>query len=154
PVQSTGPLGANLQNTYALLNSTGVFLPPTPAGASAALAEANATFDVTSATNPLQWAAQANVANPLKAASYPIAGFTWLDFYQCYSNAGSEAGVLGAIQSYLGYFHFTPAANSIMNSNGFADIPGDAGTIGTWLGDINYLLTTSAAKWGNGCSGC
>lgn len=156
-----GPAAANLQNQWDLNaaayaaatggTSAATWEPPSPGGATTAVSSATAQFDATNIADPLAWSSIGVIPNPQVQGAYPIAGFTWLDFYQCYSNSGTETGVLGAIQSYLGNFHYSSIAGKIFNSNGFAGIPGDASTLGTWLGDIDYLMTQSSAAWIN-CS--
>jgi phosphate transport system substrate-binding protein len=148
----TAPKAANIQNQYGYING-GQFLPPTPAGATISFEAAQvASIDLTSVTNPLAWSAAGVIANPTVSGAYPIAGVTWLDFYQCYSNAGSEAQVLPSIQSFLS-FVYGNTGTSILLANGFAAVPGDSGTGGTWLGDIAYLVDGSSSKLGGNCSG-
>jgi ABC-type phosphate transport system substrate-binding protein len=135
---TTGLATANLQSQYDIDNNTGLFQPPTPAGAATAVSAANPTFDATSIVNPINWSRQGVVPNPLLPNSYPISGFTWLDFYQCYSTSD-----LGSITSYLTYHYNDAGAQAILNSNGFAAIPSN------WLTLVNTLTQTSASAMGN-----
>lgn len=157
PVQSSGPAAANVQSQYDITNSTGLFQPPTGAGAVVAMAEAVPSFNGTSVTNPLEWSQLGVRPNPQSGPNgsspnaYPISGFTWIDLYQCYSSTGSEAGVLGDIQSYL-TFHYNPnQGGAVMAANGFADIPGVYNDASTWVGAIYYLVAQSSSRFGANC---
>jgi phosphate transport system substrate-binding protein len=136
-----GPGGlatANLQSQYDIDNNTGAFQPPTATGSATAMAAANPTFDDTSIQNPINWSRQGVVRNPLLPGSYPISGFTWLDFYQCY-----KAADLVAIQAYVTYHYTDYGAQNILNANGFAAIPAN------WQSAVGALLFSSASAMGN-----
>jgi phosphate transport system substrate-binding protein len=144
PATTAGLPVASLQSQYDIDNSTGAFQSPTPAGAATAMSAANPTFDSNSILNPINWSRQGVVPNPLLPNAYPISGFTWLDFYQCYNQAD-----LASIQTYLGYHYgnygASPAtgAEAILNGNGFAAIPQN------WLNAVNTLYQTSGSALGN-----
>jgi phosphate transport system substrate-binding protein len=141
-VDPTSLATANLQSQYDIDNSTGLFQPPTPTGAATTMSAANPTFDSNSILNPINWSRQGVVPNPLLPNSYPIAGFTWLDFYQCYASAD-----LASIQTYLTYHYGNYGtgigAEVILNGNGFAAIPAN------WLNAVNTLTQTSTSAMGN-----
>jgi phosphate transport system substrate-binding protein len=109
---------ANLESQYDIDNNTGAFQPPTLVGSLIAMSATNPTFDATSIQNPIKWSRQGVVPNPLLPNAYPISGFTWLDFYQCY-----KAADLAAIQAYITYHYTDPDAVNILNTNGFAEMP-------------------------------
>ncbi len=144
PIVSTGLKTANLQSQYDVDNNTGLFQPPTAAGAATAMSAANPTFDPTSAVGPINWSRQGVVPNPLLPSSYPIAGFTWLDFYQCYKAADQT---YTPIFQYLVYHYTDASAQNILRSNGFSPIPS------AWLNFVGYLLTASSNPMGNGGGG-
>jgi phosphate transport system substrate-binding protein len=131
PVVATGLAAANLESQYDIDNSTGAFQPPTVSGSQVAMSAANPTFDDTSRLNPINWSRQGVVPNPLLSGSYPISGFTWLNFYQCYNTAD-----LSSIQTYISYHYNDAGAQTILNANGFAPIPAN------WLNEVNTLTAT------------
>ena len=144
----SGLATANLESQYDIDNNTGKFQPPTPYGAATAMsATKNPTFDDTSILNPINWSHQGVMPNPLLPGSYPISGFTWLDFYQCY-----KAADLAAIQAYI-IFHYTNMhAQSILFTNGFASTPSYIDTPPTatsWVGAVSTLLFSSTSAMGN-----
>jgi len=143
PILVSGPATANLQDQFDLDNGTGTFEPPTAANAVTAMSSAVPNFPGTSITNPLNWSAQGVVPNPNQQGAYAISGFTWLDFYQCYDSAGD----LNALFSLLSFHYANPQANSILNANGFASIPG------SWLNAAVTLVTASSSSMGTAGSG-
>jgi phosphate transport system substrate-binding protein len=139
PAVATGLATANLQSQYDIDNGTGAFQPPTATGSATAMSAANPNFDGTSILNPINWSRQGVVPNPLLPNAYPISGFTWLDFYQCY-----KAADLTAVQAYITY-HYTDTTNvpNILNANGFAPIPQN------WLDAVTALTTASTSTMAN-----
>jgi phosphate transport system substrate-binding protein len=139
PATGGGLATANLQSQYDIDNSTGLFQPPTATGSATAMQAANPNFDSTSILNPINWSRQGVVPNPLLPNAYPISGFTWFDFYQCY-----KAADLNAIQAYLNYhYSATTDASTILSANGFAAIPAN------WLAAVNTLTLSSTSAMGN-----
>ena len=100
PATTAGLPVASLQSQYDIDNSTGNFEPPTFTGSATAMSAANPNFDSNSILNPINWSRQGVVPNPLLPSAYPISGFTWLDFYQCY-----KAADLTAVQAYISYHY-------------------------------------------------
>jgi ABC-type phosphate transport system substrate-binding protein len=138
PPSTTGLPAANLESQFDIDNNTGAFQPPTPTGASIAMSAANPNFDPTTIVNPINWSRQGVVPNPLLPKSYPISGFTWFDYYQCYRSAD-----LSAIQGYLTYHYSDPSAGTILAQNGFAPIPSN------WLSSVSDLAFNSSVALGN-----
>jgi len=138
PPATTGLAAANLESQFDIDNNTGAFQPPTITGASTAMSAANPTFDSTTIVNPINWSRQGVVPNPLLPGAYPISGFTWFDYYQCYKSAD-----LSAIQGYLTYHYSDASAQAILAANGFAPIPSN------WLSSVSDLVFSSSAAMGN-----
>lgn len=140
PANPSGPVTANLQNEWDLstnTSSTPVFIAPTVAATKAALASATPVFNSTTRGNPLAWSLQGVVPNPTQAAAYPLAGFTWLELYQCYN---SQANVPQQLASFLyGLYVGTGSAptkgvQAVIESNGFAQVPD------IWQSEVYKLL--------------
>ncbi len=153
-LSTTAPLSANLQNQYGVDNDPAnapTFVAPTAANATAAMASVSPNFPTDAAlTNPLNWSTQGIVPNPLGQNAYPIAGFTWLDMYQCYNQSTAAGNVLGTIEGYLQFFYGgynQGVAAGILNSNGFAVIPPQ------WSDALTSLVATSSARLGAGGTG-
>ena len=139
PALTTGPITANLQNEWDVSTNTSTtptFVAPTVAATSAAMASVTPVFDSSTLGNPLAWSLQGVVPNPNQQGAYPIAGFTWLEMYQCY-NSGNN------ISQQLKNFLYTLYAGGnyelILNSNGFAAVPNVWLSNGIYplLGDVN-----------------
>ena len=131
----TGLQTASLQSQFDIDNNTGLFQDPTPTGAATAMSAANPNFDSNTILNPINWSRQGVVPNPLLPGSYPISGFTWLDFYQCYTAAD-----LASIQAYLTY-HYSDSVNPVLNANGFAAVPSNPSNP-SWREQVQNLLGT------------
>lgn len=144
PVVVAGLATANLQGQYDLENSTGLFQPPTATGAANAMASAPLNFDTTNAINPLSWSREGIVPNPATAGSYPIAGFTWFDFYQCYKAADQTFPV---IYNYIVWHYTTASAQNILGANGFAPVPSQ------WVNSLAYVITGSSSTMASGQQG-
>jgi phosphate transport system substrate-binding protein len=131
PVIATGPKNANLQSNYDLVNNTGIFLPPKTATVTAAMDTdipffPPITTEANDITNPLNWSTVAVNPNPVSTGAYPLVGFTYFDFYQCFKTTNTpglaDSNNLNTIFSYL-TFHFEDAnASAIIVANGFAPI--------------------------------
>jgi ABC-type phosphate transport system substrate-binding protein len=146
PVVPAGLKTANLQNGYDAALGNLNFLPPTAAGAQIAMQAANPAFDVTTVQQPLVWSALGVEPNPFAPGAYPLAGYTWINFYQCYDPAAST-NVQFALMNYL-IFHYTnPTAQTILANNGFAPIPSN------WLNFVGYLLTAGTTPMGEAGAG-
>jgi ABC-type phosphate transport system substrate-binding protein len=103
-----------------LVNATnGTTYQPTSANTTLALTNLPAIDPATAdLTNPNTWAL--TVANP--KSGYPIAGLTYLDHVQCYSNAT----VLSKIQTFLDRHTTYSGTNDnrpLIRNNGFAPLP-------------------------------
>ncbi len=134
PALPTGLTAANLQNQWDIsTNSSGVptFVAPTLVATDAAMTSVTPSFDATTRGNPLAWSLQGVVPNPSLQGAYPIAGFTWLEMYQCY-NSGTNVPVQlsGVLYSIYG----APYVETIINLNGFVKPPY------VWLTEIYKLM--------------
>jgi phosphate transport system substrate-binding protein len=149
PVKVGGLKTANVQSQWDITASTGQFQPPTSQGAQTAMASAVPQFDNTSRINPLAWSLQGVVPNPVVPGAYPIAGFTWVEMYQCYAvHANGNNGFIW-FRTWLDYLYGSDNAHQILRDNGFAEVPG------SWTNEIYALLTdpvNGPAQHGNG--GC
>src|SRR5262249_36701226 len=114
---------------------TGQFHPPTFQGAQTAMASANPVFDSTTILNPLAWSVQGVVPNPSLPGAYPIAGFTWLEMYQCYKPHPTFVNSLTWFRTFMNYLYGSTDAHNILNVNGFGELPY------AWLVQVSTLLT-------------
>lgn len=139
PANSTGPITANLQNEWDVstnLTGTPTFVAPTVAATAASMQSITPVFDSTSISNPLAWSLQGVIPNPTLAAAYPIAGFTWLEMYQCY-NSGNN--ISQQLKNFLYELYAGGKYELIINSNGFARVPDTWMNNGIWslLGNVS-----------------
>jgi ABC-type phosphate transport system substrate-binding protein len=145
PVLATGPLPANLQSQFDFDNNTGAFQWASPARITNAMAAASLIFPTPEArANPLNWSSQGQVPNPGTPDSYPIAGFTWIDMYQCYAPTRSGGGTLSNFLNYLGFHYYDEHASQIIAANGFAAIPQ------AWRDQLVPLMTGGPSAVGSG----
>ncbi len=155
PVVATGPKNANLQNTYSINNSGGsvlAFVPPTTATVTAGM-DTNVPFfppivtEANDITNALNWSAQAINPNPVSINAYPLVGFTYLDFYQCFKTTNTpglaDSNNLNVIFSYLTYHYTDPSAAAIMTANGFAPI--SSTSLSNWYNAAVTLLSSGTS---------
>lgn len=134
-------LAANLSNVN---DASPNFLAPTGTNAAATMSQANLNaFTVANVTDPLTWS-QIGVVNNPPTGNYPLAGFTWLDFYQCYSAASGWANLM---IPYLLWHYTDPVAQGVIQANGFAPVPD------SWFFAIEYLVSGSTSRFGTGGSG-
>jgi phosphate transport system substrate-binding protein len=135
PIVPAGPQTAQLQSQYDIDNTTGLWHSPTAAGGQAAMSAVTPTFANDAArANPLNWANQGTVPNPAQPGSYPISGFSWFLFYQCYAS-GNVAAV---IPQYLTWHYSNALAANILADNGMAVPPA------AWVNQIQTLITNVA----------
>jgi len=149
PVKTGGKPTANIQSQWDITASTGQFQPPTWQGAQAAMASAQPQFTAATRVNPLAWSLQGVVPNPVVAGAYPIAGFTWIEMYQCYQNHANGNNGFIWFRTWLDYLYGSSNAHDILHDNGFAEVPGP------WVLETYSLLTdpvNGPAQQGNG--GC
>jgi hypothetical protein len=93
------------------------------------------SFDTTTRGNPLAWTAQAAVPNPGTPGAYPIAGFTWLEVYQCYAvGAGDGVNVPPFLNTLFNGLWGADSIGAIINSQGFIRPPQ------AWLNEIFNVL--------------
>jgi phosphate transport system substrate-binding protein len=125
PVKIGGMKTANIQSQYDLTVGTGQFQPPTYQGAQVAMSSATPNFATAAdRANPLAWSLQGVVPNPVVKGSYPIAGFTWIEMYQCYQpHTANGNNPLIWFTTWLNYVYGSPNAHDIMHDNGFSEIP-------------------------------
>jgi ABC-type phosphate transport system substrate-binding protein len=144
PIVPAGPQTAQLQSEYDIDNSTGLYHSPTAAGAVIAMSQASPVFNtVADRANPLNWSNQGLVPNPVLNGAYPIAGFSWFMFYQCYASAN----VAAVIPQYLIWHYSNALAASVLNDNGMAVPPA------AWVNQISTLITTTSPFGHNGDGG-
>jgi phosphate transport system substrate-binding protein len=139
PVRVGGLKTANLQSQWDLTVGTGEFQPPSYQAAQIAMASAVPTFATAAdRANPLAWSLQGVVPNPVLKGSYPIAGFSWINMYQCYQvHAGNNPLVW--LQTWMNYLYGSSNAYDILHENGFAEVPYRWNVeVYTLLGDANY----------------
>lgn len=121
---------AAIQNQYDIDNGLTAFQKPTFDKVAIAMAAAFPTFNDASRPNPLNWSRQMVVPNPVLNNAYPISGFTQLNLYQCYADAGVYNGLL----LYLNYFYGQQSAKDILHAQQFTEVPG------VWYDEIVKLL--------------
>lgn len=146
PVVAIGPLPgdglptAAIQNQYDIDNGLTAFQKPTFDKVAIAMSAQSPVFDDTSRANPLNWSRQMVNPNPVLANAYPIAGFTQLNFYQCYADVNVYSGILG----YLTWFYSNTGGvpNNILHSQQFTEVPG------VWFQEISNLLNPANATTG------
>ena len=149
PGDAQGLPVASLQNQYDIDNATGLYHLPTYQNANTAMQTAIPVFDETTRPNPLNWSRQLSVANPLLPSAYPIAGFTMLNFYQCYANPA----VYDIILTYINFHYGNGIAKNILHDQQFSEVPD------VWYNEIIRLLNpgnpvTGFNKAGEGaCAG-
>jgi phosphate transport system substrate-binding protein len=135
PVKVGGLKTANLQSQWDITTNTGLFQPPTFQGAQIAMSSAIPRFATAAdRANPLAWSLQGVVPNPVVKGSYPVAGFTWVDMYQCYQPHSNGNNPLVWFSTWLNYLYGSPNAAAILHDNGFAEVPG------VWVQEIYQLL--------------
>lgn len=139
PVVPGNPKTANLQNYNDIVNATGLFHAPTPANATTAMLGANYNMTLASMTDPLTWSTQGIAPDPVQADAYPLAGFTWMNLYQCYEPTN---GALIGLTNYLQWHFTSPEAQAILNANGFAPIPLP------WFNNAAVLAVVSDSRLG------
>lgn len=130
PVVPGGLNTANLQAQYDIDNGTGTFTPPTPQSSSIAMQSASPVFDDTTRLNPLNWSAQAVAPNPTLPGAYPIAGFSFINVYQCYA----DANVASFVPEVLRWLYADGISANIIQAAGFAVPPSN------WLQEIQKLV--------------
>jgi ABC-type phosphate transport system substrate-binding protein len=143
------PAAANLQNEWDVsTNATGTptFVAPTVAATKAAVASVTPVFDNTSRGNPLAWSLQGVVPNPTQPTAYPLAGFTWLELYQCYNSGINIPNQLSGF--IFGLYSGTGSVPSlglqaVIESNGFAQVPD------VWQAEVIKLLGDPSLAPGN-----
>ncbi len=163
PVVATGPKNANLQNTYSVNNSgSGVlpFIPPTSATVKSAMDTSVPFFPpiVTEAndiTNPLNWSAQSTNPNPVSLNAYPLVGFTYFDFNQCFKTTNTpglaDANNLNTILAYLTYHYTDASASAIVTANGFAPI--SSSSLSNWYNAIVTLVSSGSSAMNSAGTG-
>jgi ABC-type phosphate transport system substrate-binding protein len=132
PIAPSGPPAANIQSQFDLNVGNGQFEPPTTDGTSKAMGSIIPVFDNTTRGNPLAWTGQSAVPNPGAPGAYPIAGFTWMDVYQCYAAGGVNVPVF--LNTYFAGLYGADSIGLIINDNGFIRPPYP------WLVEIYNLL--------------
>lgn len=152
PVKVGGLKTANLQSQWDLTTSTGTFEPPTFQGAQVAMSSAVPNFATAAdRANPLAWSLQGVVPNPVVKGSYPIAGFTWIEMYQCYQVHSNGNNPSAWLLTWINYLYGSPNAHQILNDNGFAQVPF------LWSNEIFNLLTDATygpqTTGSGGCAG-
>jgi len=147
PANPAGPITANLQNEWDVSTNTSgtpTFVAPTVLATKAALSSVTPVFDATTRGNPLAWSLQGTVPNPTLSTAYPLAGFSWLELYQCYNSLNNVpqqlAGFLYGLYTASGT---GPGVQAIIESNGFAQVPD------VWQSEVYKLLNDPNVAPGN-----
>ncbi|MBR1089232.1 substrate-binding domain-containing protein [Bradyrhizobium manausense] len=156
PVVATGPKNANIQNSYSIANAgaPGVlaFVPPTSATVTAAMDTSVPFFppivaEANDITNTLNWSLQTTNPNPVSINAYPLVGFTYFDFYQCFKNTNTpglaDSNNLNVIFSYLTYHYTDASAAAIMSGQGFAPI--SSTNLSNWYNAAVTLLSAGSS---------
>ena len=127
---------ANLQSQWDITASTGQFQPPTFQGMQTAMNSARPQFaSAADRANPLMWSLQGVVPNPTLPGAYPIAGFTWIEMYQCYQPHANGNDPLAWLRDWLtSYLYAGGTAHAILHRDGYAEVPDP------WLAEIKALL--------------
>jgi ABC-type phosphate transport system substrate-binding protein len=137
PARTGGKQAANIESQWDITASTGQFQPPTWQGAQLAMESATPVFDDTTRGNALAWRLQGVVPNPIIPGSYPIAGFTWFEMYQCYKIHQNDNNALRWFLTSLNFLYGSSGtAYPILNANAFANVPGK------WLTEVYALLNS------------
>jgi hypothetical protein len=114
------------------------------------MASGNPHFNVIERANPLQWSLQGLVPNPISSGAYPIAGFGWVEMYQCNAvHANGNNGYLW-FRTWLDFLYGSTTAAAILRlDTGLAEVPSN------WATEIYTLLTdpTYGPTYG-GTGGC
>jgi phosphate transport system substrate-binding protein len=126
-----GPANANLQDVNAIDAKLTTFVPPTSTSVRTAMDSNIPLFpplvtEPEDITNPLNWSRQAVNPDPVLPGAYPLAGWTFMDIYQCIKTTNTpglaDANNLNILFSYLTFQYTDPDAAAIINANGFANI--------------------------------
>jgi phosphate transport system substrate-binding protein len=139
PIKAGSMATANIQNQWSVTHNQLSFVAPTAANAESTMSELNPQFPGSSITDPLAWSLQGVYPNPVQSNSYPISGFTWVVFYQCYQNHSNGNNPLNAFQTFLNYDFGGTVAGNIINGNGFSTVPFP------WLQQAYALLNSSTS---------
>lgn len=126
-------------NSANLKNSSGAFVAPTAAAASAAFGSLTppdsdnqghydaGSADPRSRANPQDWVEPASktsaLANPTAAAGYPIVGTTNMIAYTCYASAKDVAKLDGFLKWYLGSKVVSDPKAGLLAAAGLAPLP-------------------------------
>jgi ABC-type phosphate transport system substrate-binding protein len=148
PIKSGGMAVANIQNQWSVTHNALSFVAPTAANAQSTMSEINPNFPGTSITDPLAWSLQGVYPNPVQSNSYPISGFTWVVFYQCYQSHSNGNNALNAFEIFLNYDFGATVGTNIINANGFATVPFP------WLQQSYNLLNGSSGPQITGSGSC
>lgn len=160
PAVATGPKTANVQNQYSITNSLTTFIPPTTASVTAAMDTDIPFFppivsEANDITNALNWSVQMVNPNPVSVGAYPLSGFTFFDFYQCFKTTNTtglaDSNNLNTIFSYL-TFHYTDShAAAIISAQGFAPI--SPNSLSNWYNAAVTLLSSGSSAMNSAGTG-
>jgi phosphate transport system substrate-binding protein len=127
---------ANLQSQWDITAATGQFQPPTFQGMQTAMNSARLQFaSAADRANALMWRLQGVVPNPTLLGAYPIAGFTWIEMYQCYQVHSNSNNPLLWVMTWLKeYLYVHSVAHAILRRDGYAELSGP------WLAEVHNLL--------------
>ncbi|NJL08577.1 MAG: phosphatase [Methylacidiphilales bacterium] len=137
PVVSSGAKTAKLENYW------GEFVAPTPQASALAMQSASPVFDDTTRKNALIWSAQAVAPYPKSLGSYPIAGFSFINTYQCYADTNVATWLKNLLQWTWG----DAVSAQIIEDNGFAVPPNN------WLLEVQKLVFGADGINGANCAG-
>ncbi|WP_368860668.1 substrate-binding domain-containing protein [Bradyrhizobium sp. Arg816] len=148
PIDLTGPRTANLQSQWDLTAATGAFQPPTIQGGYVTMATAIPHFSAAERGNPLQWSIEGLVPNPITQGAYPIAGFSWVEMYQCYQTHANGNNAFLWFKMWLDYLYGTDAVPIMRLDDKVAEVPP------VWRNEIDMLLNDPVyGPNGSACAG-
>jgi len=157
PVVSTGPVAANV------INPLGEGMPPSAAATAAALTDSNLKAPTTLAA--AKWgqpindtlATDSTTATNFPKNAYPIVGFTFLDFYQCYSaTSRHNPRVANELKYFFDNFYLSASSAEmtlLLTNDGFAR-PSSTFLAGerSLISQISYTGTLNGVKGSAACN--
>lgn len=157
PVVSTGPEAANVINPW------GEALPPSASATAQALTDTNLKAPTSLAAynwgQPINdtLAKDSTTKTNFPKTAYPIVGFTFLDFYECYSaTSTSNPRVANELKYFFDYFYLSGSSSEVkllLSNNGFAR-PSSAFLAGerSLISQISYTGTLNGVKGSAACN--
>jgi phosphate transport system substrate-binding protein len=114
-------------------DTSGSYWEPSAGNAATAMSGAQPSFTQQTVVDPRVWAQLGHLTSP-PASGYPLSGFSWLNFYECYNTTSAFYNMVLPVL----YFHYTdPKAAAALTLNGFAPVTN------AWVNAISYLVSAS-----------